>query len=75
LQEDLLELNNVLKVVKSDSVKDVISDEINLIFAMINSLQVSIAANPDKEPLWSEVWSKGRRKSHLHNIETPITSL
>ena len=55
LHEDLLELNNVVHVVKSGSVKDAILDEINLISAKIDRLHVPTAANQNKEPSWSEV--------------------
>ena len=70
LQEDLLELNKVLKVVKSDSVKDAISDEINLISAKIISLQVPISANPDKEPLWPEVVKRKKKISPAQRRST-----
>jgi len=77
LHEDLLELNNVLNVVKSGSVKDAILDEINLISAKINSLHLPTAAHPNKEPLWSEMVKKKkrRRKSRLLNVEAPTIFL
>jgi hypothetical protein len=55
LQEDKLELNKVLNVVKSCSVKDAILTEINLISAMFNSLHAHTTTNSNKEPLWTEV--------------------
>jgi hypothetical protein len=57
----MLELNKVLIVVERCSVKDAILAEINLISARIDSLHVPTAANPNKEPLWTEV-VKGKKK-------------
>jgi len=72
LQEDMLELNKVLNVVKSCSVKDAILTEINLISTMINSLHAHTTTNSNKEPIWTEV-VKRRRKLHPHNIVASIT--
>ena len=55
LHEDLLELNNIVHVVKSGWVKDAVMDEINLISANIDSLYVPTATNQNKELPWSEV--------------------
>ena len=61
LQEDILELNRVLNVVKSCLVKDAILTKINLISATINSLHVHTTANPNKEPLWTEVVKRKKK--------------
>jgi hypothetical protein len=53
LQDDMSELNKVLRVVKSCSVKDSILAEIDLISAKISSLLVLTTTNPNKEPLWT----------------------
>jgi len=60
LHEDMLELNKILNMAIRCSVKDAILAEINLISAKIDSLHVSTATNPNKEPLWTEV-VKGKK--------------
>ena len=61
LQEDTLELNKVLNVVKSCSVKDAILTEINLISTMINSLHAHTTTDSNKEPLWIEVVKRKKK--------------
>jgi len=61
LQEDILEPNKVLNVVKSCSMKDAILTEINLISAMINSLHAHTTTNSNKEPLWTEVVKRKKK--------------
>jgi hypothetical protein len=53
LHEDRLELNKNLNMAIKCSVKDAILGEIKLISAKIESLRVSRATNPNKEPLWT----------------------
>jgi len=71
LQEDLVELNKVLSVVKSDSVKDSITEEINLISAKISGLLVPTTLNPNKEPLWTEV-VKGKKNNKTPQNQGPF---
>jgi len=71
LQEDLVELNKVLSVVKTDSVKDSITEEINLISAKISSLLVPTTLNPNKEPLWTEV-VKGKKNNKTPQNQGPF---
>jgi hypothetical protein len=71
LHEGLLELNNILHVVKSGWVKDAVMDEINLISANIDSLYVPTATNQNKELPWSEV-VKRKKKTPTHTATRPL---
>ena len=55
LQEDMFELNQVLRAVERCSVKYVILAEINLLSAKTDSLHDLTAANPNRKMTWSEV--------------------
>jgi hypothetical protein len=75
LQDDMSELNKVLSVVKSCSVKDSVLAEIDLISAKISSLLAPTTTDPNKEPLWTEV-VKGKKKittsQHQGPFNTPV---
>jgi len=69
--QDLVELNKVLSVVKSNSVKDSITEEIKLISAKISSLLMPTTLNSNKEPLWTEV-VKGKKNNKTPQNQGPF---
>jgi hypothetical protein len=60
----MVELNQVLSLIKRCSVKEVILAEINLIAAKIDSLKDLTVVNTTNTLSWSEVVAKSKRTSH-----------
>jgi hypothetical protein len=61
LKSDTIELNEMLKSAKRQSVKEVILSDINLLAAKIESLKESVSVQAKTEMQWSDV--AGRRKT------------
>jgi hypothetical protein len=63
LQRDMVELNQVLSLIRRCSVKDVILAEINLIAAKIDSLKDLTVVNSPNTMSWSEVVAKKKQQN------------
>jgi hypothetical protein len=63
LQRDMVEIKEVLSLIKRCSVKEVILSEINLISAKIDSLKNLTVVNTDNIMLWSDVVARRRKAS------------
>ena len=70
---DLIELNKIRRFAKGRCVKEVISLDINVLAAQIESLKDNVSSKENIEIQWSEIVA-GRRKtgSHTQHIESNL---
>jgi len=72
LQKDIVDLNQVLALIKRCSVKEVILSEINFISAKIGSLKDLTVVNISSVMSWSNVVA-GRKKNIIYAAEQTLS--
>jgi hypothetical protein len=70
LRQDMMELNQLLKLVKRRSIKEVILSEINLVSAKKDTLKTLTEASTDSVMSWTDVVTKTKRKSNTRQNKT-----